>query len=217
MINSLLATTLATYLTVASPVQVLSQHGFSLDNRYPVASVNEVFKKNILLNLAYLDGEVKSKQDLNWDTVLKPKHTSFTLKPGEVFAYHENVLPEYEGKVAITTKAHFDSTQGFISDGYLVGDGVCHLASLINWVAQDAGLDVKVTKNHDFAPIAEVPKKYGVSIYTNASVKGSGANNNLYITNNKVNPVQFNFDYTDNKLVVWAVELTHQISSASLL
>ncbi len=221
MIHNLLATTLAAYLTIASPVntlktsqiQVLAEHQFSLEKRYPIDSVNVVFKKNILLNLAYLGGVVKAKEDIAWDTIAKPYHTSFILQPGEVFAYHEDVLGEYQGRVVKTTQAHFNAADGFISDGYLFGDGVCHLASLINWTAQDAGLKVTVTKNHDFAPIPEVPKKYGVSIYTNPAIKGSGANNNLYITNNQENPIQFNFDYAGSELVVYVVKLPIQLST----
>ena len=34
---------------------VLSEKEFSLENRYAVTSVNEIMKKNILLNLAYLN------------------------------------------------------------------------------------------------------------------------------------------------------------------
>ena len=184
----------------------LAEHEFSLDDRYHVPSVNEAFKKNILLNLAYLDQTVSKKQDINWDEVEKPFHTSFTLKPGEVFAFHDDVLKEYEGKVTVTTRAHFDSQEGFVSDGYLVGDGVCHLASLINWAAQDAHLDVLVTKNHNFAVIPEVPKEYGVSIYDNATVKGSGTHNNLYITNTKDQDVTFHFDYENNELKVSVTE-----------
>lgn len=174
---------------------VLGERQFSLSDRYHVASVNEVMKKNILLNFAYLSGAVKSKSDVSWDKIESPSQYSLTLKPGEVFAYHNSVLPEYKDKVVATTNAHFNSTEGFVSDGYLVGDGVCHFASLINWAAQDAGLQVLVTKNHDFAKIEEVPKTYGVSIYVDPT-NGVGDRNNLYITNNKSQPVKFTFTYT---------------------
>jgi hypothetical protein len=151
-------------------------------------------KKNILLNFAYLSGTVKTKSDVSWDKIESPSEYSLTLNPGEVFAYHNSVLPEYKDKVVATTNAHFNSTEGFVSDGYLVGDGVCHFASLINWAAQDAGLQVLVTKNHDFAKIEEVPKAYGVSIYVDPT-NGVGDRNNLYITNNKAQAVKFTFTY----------------------
>ncbi len=185
----------------------LSSREFSLADRYQVPSVNEVFKKNILLNLAYLDKSVSDKKDINWDKVEKSVHYSFTLQPGQSFAFHDDVSPEYTHKISLTTNAHFDSDEGFVSDGYLVGDGVCHFASLINWAAEDAHLDVLVTKNHDFAVIPEVPKTYGVSIYDNAAVKGSGQNNNLYITNNKDHEVTFHFDYENDELKVSVTEL----------
>ena len=178
--------------------RVLAQRQFSLENRYAVASVNEVFKKNILLNLAYLNKTVIQKKDIDWNRIEQSTNFSFTLKPGEVFAYHDHVLPEYNGKVAVTTNAHFASQEGFVSDGYLFGDGVCHLASLMNWAAQDAGLEVLVTKNHNFAAIPDVPKQYGVSIYTNVADKNSGTRNNLYITNNRNHDVVFHFEYTED-------------------
>jgi len=181
---------------------IVSERKFSLDDRYTVKSVNEVFKKNILLNLAYLNGSVTKKQDINWDKIENPFHFTFTLKPGQVFAFHDSVLKEYEGKVVKTTHAHFGGPEGFVSDGYLFGDGVCHLASLINWAAQDAHLGVLVTKNHNFAVIPEVPKTYGVSIYTDPEVKGSGAHNNLYVTNTKDHAVTFHFDYENDELKV---------------
>ena len=162
-------------------------------------------KKNILLNLAYLSGDVKSKFDINWDRLQNDNEYVFTLKPGETFAFHDSVLRNYQGNVVITTNAHFNSSEGFLSDGYLVGDGVCHFASIINWVARDAGLDVVVTKNHDFAKIEEVPKEYGVSIYVNPT-NGYGAQNNLYITNNKNQIVDFRFEYKNEELKVSVVE-----------
>lgn len=215
--TSTLVATIITILTVSSHLSLplytptqdtqvapLASRTYSLADRYPVPSVAEVFKKNILLNLAYLEGRVTSKQDLNWETITQESHYTFTLKPGEVFAFHDGVLPEYKEHVTVTTNAHFNSREGFISDGYLVGDGVCHFASFINWVAQDAGLDVLVTKNHDFAAIPDVPKKYGVSIYVDPNQAGSGSRNNLYVTNNKSHNVVFHFDYvgTDLKISV---------------
>lgn len=184
---------------------VLSEHSFSLSNRYGAKSVNEVFKKNILLNLAYLDGSVASKNDINWENIDKPLYTVFTLKPGQTFAYHEDVLAKYTN-VVVTTKANFNASDGFVSDGYLYGDGVCHLASLINWVAQDAQLAVYVPKNHNFAPIPDVPAEYGVSIYLDPTRKGSGANNNLYVTNTKDRDIQFHFDYSGDILKIYTTQ-----------
>ena len=209
MLNTLvisLATSIVLFSTpkpAMLPV-VISQHEMSMTNRYAVESVNEVFKKNILLNIAYLNGSVTKKEDINWDQIEKPFNTGFTLNPGETFAYHANILKQFEGKVTMTTKAHFNASDGFVTDGYLYGDGVCHLASIMNWVAQDAGLTVLSLRNHDFAKIPEVPKEYGTAIYMDA---GAGADSNLYITNNKSVPVQFHFDFKDNELKVYVTEL----------
>ncbi len=179
---------------------VLASRSFSMENRYDVPSVNTVFKDNILLALNYMDGRVKSKAEIDWGEVIKPFHSEFTLKPGEKFAFHDNTLPEYSENVAKTTNSRYMSYEGFKSDGWLVGDGVCHLASLINWAAQDAGLDVYVPVRHDFAKINDVPKEYGVSINSNKQY------GNLYITNSKEVPVIFAFDFDGSTLTVSVVE-----------
>lgn len=186
---------------VVQPIP-LAQQEISLDKRYGTSFVNDVFKDNILLNLSYLRGEIKSKEDINWDEVKQPFTYQFKLNPDEVFAFHDGLLPEYKDRVKITTNAHFNALEGFKSDGYLYGDGVCHLASLINWAARDAKLDVKSPTNHDFANIPEIPRQYGVSIYAQAGKDIGVSKQNLYITNNKDYPVVFKFSYQDNNLKV---------------
>ncbi len=213
MITNLIATILTTFVlggNIALPQNeskiVLSERQFSLENRYAVKSVNEVMKKNILLNMAYLQGTVSSKSDINWDKVTSTFHFEKTLNPGSTFAYHDIVRKEYLDKLAFTTNAQFNSSDGFLSDGYLYGDGVCHLASLINWAALDAGLTTVVPKDHrSVAHIPDVPDDYGVSIYMNKSA-GAGANNNLYITNTKDKPVTFHFEYDGTDLKVYITQ-----------
>lgn len=177
--------------------QVMGSSQISLEKRHSVKSVSDVMKKNILLNLAYLSGDVKNKSDINWDKLMTKTTYSFTLRPGEVFAFHDSVLPEFDGKVVKTTNAHFNSREGFISDGYLVGDGVCHFASIIYRAAKEAGLDAIRTKSHSIAVIPEVPDEFGVSIYVNPT-SGYGARNNLYVTNNMDHDVEFRFEYSEN-------------------
>lgn len=189
-----------------TPTQILSSHEISLENRYQVKSVSDVFKDNILLNLAYLRGVVSSGKNINWDQVSAPFHYEFRLEPNKTFAFHDDVLDKYKDMVVKTTSAHFNSIEGFKTDGYLFGDGVCHLASLIYWVAKDAYLDSYAPTNHDFMAIPEVDKKYGVSIYSNPYYKGSNAQQNLYITNNKGKPITFVFDYNNDKLRTTIVE-----------
>ena len=185
---------------------MLSSHEISLENRYPVKSVSDVFKDNILLNLSYMEGKVSSKAQINWDEIRKPFVYQFRLEPNQAFAFHDDILPEYKDKVVKTTNAHFNSQEGFKTDGYLFGDGVCHLASLIYWVALDAGLEAKVPVKHHFRPIPEIAKEYGVSIYSNPYSKGANSRQNLYITNNKEKPVEFKFEYKDDKLKVSVLE-----------
>ncbi len=192
--------TLGQMITPSVPVQTLASHEISLQNRYPVQSVSDIFQDNILLNLAYMRGLVQTDNKVTWDEVKKPFHFEFTLEPNKTFAYHDDVSSEYKDSLVKTTQAHFNSAEGFKTDGYLVGDGVCHLASLMYWVAKDAGLTAVAPTNHNFMAIPEIDKQYGVSIYSNPSSKGSSTKQNLYITNNTDKNVVFQFDYADGKL-----------------
>lgn len=185
---------------------VLASHSISLENRYPVKQVSDVFKDNILLNIKYLSGDVKSAKDINWDEIKKPAAIQFKLNPGETFAFHDDVLDQYKNTLVKTTQAHFNGEEGFKTDGYLFGDGVCHLASLIYWVAKDANLEASAPTNHDFMAIPEIAKEFGVSIYSNPFFKGSNARQNLYITNNKTKTITFKFEYDGTNLKVSALE-----------
>lgn len=184
---------------------ILATHQISLDERFSVKSVSDVFKDNILLNLAYMDGKIKDAQ-IKWDELEKPAKFEFSLDPGKTFAFHDDVLDQYKDSLVKTTQAHFNSQEGFKTDGYLFGDGVCHLASIIYWVAKDAGLSADAPTNHDFMAIPEISKEYGVSIYSNPFSKGSNAQQNLYVTNNKSKKITFKFDYDGTNLKVSAIE-----------
>lgn len=182
--------------------QILSSESLDLSTRYPDAWVNEVFSDNILLNLHYLKDDVENLKDekgkIDWEKVRAPFDFSMRLEPGQTFAYHRNLLPEFKDKNVIVGKSRFWYDEGYKSDGYLVGDGICHLASLFNWVAQDArlpdgqaGLLVKSMVNHDFLPVPEIPREYGTSILYAPDGSRNSANQNLYITNNFDFPVEF--------------------------
>lgn len=205
MITSLISTvaivsalTLNGHLFGSQAELPLAKKQVSLNNRYAVKSVNNVVKDNILLNLAYTNGNARAGQPVDWNKVGQPFDFYFKLNPGETFAYQEDVLPKYQGQVKVTTNAHFNAAEGFKSDGYLTGDGVCHLASLIYWAAKDAKLDAYAPTNHNFAPIPEISREYGVSIYSSPGSKESNAMQNLYVTNNHLNPVKFEFNYQEN-------------------
>lgn len=180
----------------------LAMHEFSLQNRYKESTVNTVFKDNILLTLKYSAEENITPDNINWEKVEKPFRYTLTLKPGETFAFHDDVLPEYIGKVNKTTNAHFNGTEGFKSSGYLMGDGVCHLASLLYWAARDAGLKTVAPTRHDFAAIPDVPREFGVSIYATPEINTSDQLQNLYIANDKNNDIMFDFIYDGNKLTI---------------
>lgn len=184
----------------AAQTRELASEQISLEKRYDDAYVNDVFKDNILLNVSYLAGKVTKKADINWAEIEKPISYKFTLLPNKTFAFHSDVLKKYKNSVAKTTNTNFNFDDGFKSDGYLMGDGVCHLASLMYWVAKGAGLDAYAPTNHDFAVIPEINKKYGISIYKMPDQISANALQNLYITNNKNNPVLFDFSYRNGEL-----------------
>lgn len=182
----------------------LSQHEFSLNNRYKNPYVNGVFRDNVLLTLKYTTGTTINPKSIDWAALNRPFVYKMNLAPGEVFAFHDDVLPQYSGKTIKTTNAHFNFQEGFKSDGYLVGDGVCHLASLLYWVAKDAGLSAYAPTNHNFAPVPEVPSQYGVSIYNYPGKSYSNRLQNLYITNNLDNDVIFEFLFSGEYLKISA-------------
>lgn len=179
---------------------------FSLEKRYNNSFVNQVFKDNILLVLKYSAGEKIDPKNIDWKKINEPFKYNLILKPGETFAFHDDVLPKYEGKVTKTTNAHFNFVEGFKSSGWLVGDGVCHLASLIYWAAKDANLDAVSLVRHDFASIPQVPREYGVSIYDYPTKNAGDQIQNLYITNNKEKEVAFVFDYDGKNLKITVEE-----------
>jgi len=181
------------------PKHILVSREISLQDRYDNPVVNRVFKDNMLLTLEYLHG-IKHTSQPDWQTVEKPANYQLTLQPKETFAFHDALLPQYQGKVRKTTNAHFNGSEGFMSDGYLTGDGVCHLASFMDWVARNAGLVVNAPTNHDFHDIPEIPKQYGVAIFSSPTDNTASALQNLYITNNKEQPVTFAFDYNGTSL-----------------
>lgn len=206
-ISTAVILTLSNSLSALPAGPVMASREISLENRYEVKSVSDVFKDNILLNMAYLEGRVTSANNINWGEIKKPFHYEFILESNKTFAFHDDVLPEYKDSLVKTTNAHFNAQEGFKTDGYLYGDGVCHLASLLYWVAKDANLATIAPTNHDFAAIPEISRGNGVSIYSNPFSKGSNAQQNLYITNNQGKPLNFIFDYSaDSKLRFSIVE-----------
>ena len=183
---------------VAPREAVLATREMSLANRYANEWVNDVFKDNILLTISYASGQVRQASDINWDAVKQSQRYEVVLQPGEVFAYHDDVLPEFRDKTIVTTNARFGAGQGFRSSGSLYGDGVCHFASLIHWAAQDAGLKVTSLVNHDFANIPEVPREYGTSIITTGTPSLNAQRQNLYVENTFEYPVKIVFDYAQD-------------------
>lgn len=178
----------------------LATHEMSLETRYANEWVNEVFKDNILLTLSYMSDRVHNASEINWDDVRGERSYEVVLQPGEVFAFHDDVLPEFRDKKIVTTNARFGAGQGFRSSGALYGDGVCHLASLVTWTARDAGLKVTTLVNHDFANIPEIPKEQGTSIVTTGEPSLNAERQNLYVENTFDTPVRMVFDYSGGVL-----------------
>lgn len=211
MLGTLISFIFFPFLIQGQPVVVnspepIAVRQFSLEQRYADSFVNTVFKDNILLTIKYLAGEKIDPKNINFEEIRKPFEYKLVLKPGEAFAYHDDVLPSFEGKIVKTTNAHFNTQEGFRSSGFLVGDGVCHLASLLYWVARDAGLETLAKVNHNFANIPEIPREYGVSIYAYPGKQYSDQMQNLYITNNKDREIAFEFKYDGQNLKINIVE-----------
>lgn len=185
------------------PLAVVS---YSLSNRYKDPTVNEIFSDNILLTLAYMNGNIKKGEPVSWDKIRDKQTYSLVLNPGETFAFHEAVSDKYKNKIAKTTNAHFNWSEGFKSDGWLVGDGVCHLASFMYVAAKEAGLTVEAPTRHDFATISEVAKEDGVSIYFSPTDTGRSIAQNLYITNTREKAISFVFSYKNNDLSIQVKE-----------
>lgn len=193
---------------------ILAQHELDLTTRLPNECGSQVFADNILLALHYLKGDEASFKlepeklyhpvNMNWEAIREPFEVSFTLKTGEVFAYHANVLPEFNspaGGLAQTMNSRFFMEEGYKALAGLGGNGVCHLASLMNWVASEAGLEVVAKANHDFYPVPGVPREFGTSI------RSQSPNQNLYIRNGFEVPVRFEFRIEDQTVFLFVVKL----------
>jgi hypothetical protein len=178
----------------------LSKRSISMNNRQNNTYTGTIFKKNILLTLARMSNSKMEKSGINWTDIEKPFEYELILNPGETFAFHDNLLPEYKNKLIKTTNSHFSANEGFLNDGYLYGNGVCHLASLINWAASGTGLHILAPVSHDFAVIPEISREFGVSIYSSTNPAESNGRQNLYITNTFEKPVIFTFDYKNDSL-----------------
>lgn len=189
----------------------LAQRELDLTNRLPDKGGSQIFADNILLAIHYRKGdaqEVRLNKDkpidngnIDWEKLRQPFTTSFTLKPGQMFAYHANALPEYKDSVVYTMNSRFFMEEGYKSLGGLGGNGVCHLASLINWAAAEAGLEVVSKVNHDFYPVPGVPRENGTSILY-AESGGNSQNQNLYIRNKLEVPVTFEFKADNQKVIL---------------
>lgn len=153
---------------------VLAEHQMDLNTRNENPYTNEIFAYNILLALDYLPD-------------------SFALQSGEVFAFHPNVLSEFADSSLKTGWTKYTAAEGYKTIGGLPGNGVCHLATLMNWTAQDAGLEVVSKVNHNFFPVPGAPKEYGTSIRYMPDGSGNSQNQNLYIKNTFDFPVRFEF------------------------
>lgn len=192
---------------------ILAEHELDLTSREPGAYANEVFADNILLALHYLKGDVEER-GINWEEIRQPFGVDFVLQPGETFAFHGNVLAEFDppsGGPAVTMNSKFFIEEGYRSVGGLGGNGVCHLASLINWVASEADLEVTAKVSHDFYPVPGVSRQYGTSIRSQSKTQ------NLYIQNNFEIPVVFAFSVESGKVDLKVLSWERESNSRPLL
>jgi hypothetical protein len=185
-----------------TPDGILARESLDLTKRVPDPVVTRIFADNILLNLHYMKGDISDVsyeprkgevRTILWDKVREPFSFSIKISPGEVFSFHDIVLPEFEGRKFKTGWTQFSRVEGYkIFDG-LWGNGVCHLATLINWVSTEAGLKVTARVNHDFFLVPGVDRRYGTSIvYIPESY--TTKLQNLYVDNPFSFPVVFEFE-----------------------
>lgn len=180
---------------------VLSTGTMDLSYRYPIENTSRVFAENILVNLYHLSrlGKGESEQITEG---FKPQENvpasfSLTLQPGEVFAFHDQVLNQYKESKIVAPEGGYRPKDGYILLGGLYGNGVCHLATLMNYVARRSGVEVTALTRHDFAPVPGFDREYGTSISTGNSPERQ----NLYIKNDKEMPLELKFDLQGNELV----------------
>jgi len=171
---------------------VLAEHQLDLRTRNKNPLVNEVFADNILLALHYFAGDGQKVKD-NWEKIRQPFKFSLILQPEEVFVFHNDLLPEFRGERIKSSQTDYSVREGYRVVGGLSGNGVCHLASLMNWTAAEAGLEVVAKVNHNFHPIPGVPRQYGTSI--RSLPKGTNSQRqNLYLKNPFAFPITFSFE-----------------------
>lgn len=151
------------------------------------------------MNPAPTKGEIMSPDDIDWERLEEPFEGYFVLEQGEVFAFHPEVLPEFDGDNLKAVPARFGYEDGFKTYGGLPGNGVCYLASLINWVAKEAGLETIAKVNHDFYPVPGVPREYGVAIYYLDGSETAKVQN-LYIKNTLNRTALFYFSFDGEKV-----------------
>jgi len=101
----------------------LASEQISLEKRYDNLYVNDVFKDNILLNVAYLSGKVTKKEDVNWKEIEKPINYKFTLLPNKTFAFHEDVLEKYKNRLG-----------GKIGVFKMPAETACDIDEEIDWI-----------------------------------------------------------------------------------
>lgn len=179
----------------------LASEKMDLSYRYPVESVSDGFRENILINL-YHFSRIGADNDYNGVGDIKPQEkvpASFIimLKPGEVFAFHDKINKEYEKDKVIAPKSGYGAKDGYLLISGLYGNGVCHLATLMYKTAEKANIEVNAPTRHDFASIPGFTREEGTAIsYGNCPER-----QNLYVKNNKPYPVELRFDLSGSDLI----------------
>lgn len=129
--------------------QLLTTRMMSLGNRHLSSEINAIWAKNILLAVSRI-----SPLDAG------------RLKEDPTFLGSIQMVPDAEFSFVKEAGPTLTEKDGFLSDGILPGNGVCHLASLINWALEDAsisGIEINNVVPHS-APIPGIPNNRAVSI-----------------------------------------------------
>jgi len=97
------------------------------------------FKDNILLAVNYATNSKINPTNIDWEKIDSQYKGTLTLNRVKHLLSMTMSCRNSPEKWLSLLMLILIRRKDLKSDGYLVGDGVCHLASILYWVAKDAG------------------------------------------------------------------------------
>lgn len=185
--------------------EVRSSETLDLTQRHGNTTINAGYNDNIRLYLHYLKGDGPQLEN-NWPKIREAFSFNITLSPGQVLAFHPAILSEFKDKTVLFAETNLSGSDGYRFVDGLWGNGVCHIASFLNMAGAKAGLKVTAKVNHNFAPIYEVPNRFGTAIYFDSEKNLNSQKQNLYLENTQLNPVTILFSIGETNVEIVVVE-----------